>query len=128
MNDWVSILMATVVAPALSGLFAYLVTRRRDKADSRKSDEEANNSQADTAVKYRGMLNSEIEERRKAQERCDELDDAFRQCVDENDQLRAENRILRDQIVAAGIRPLTVKPDTRPRRGTNNDGAIGGGG
>lgn len=109
------VLMTTIVAPVLSGTFAYLVTRRRDSADAGKSTSEARSVDADTSTKYRTMLNSEIEERRKAELRCDELDDAFRETLDENAQLRAEVRILRDQITAAGMHPLTAS-DTRPRR------------
>lgn len=107
------VVMTTVVAPILSGSFAYLVTRRRDAAEAGKSGAETRSANADTAEKWRLMANDELERRRRAEERIDELDDAFKQAIDENSQLRSENGLLRQQLRAAGLVPMNVRPEVR---------------
>lgn len=110
MNDIILAILATVVAPAISGVVAYFVARRREISDVGKINAEQNGIKADTATKYRGLLNDEIERRRKAENQCDELEDACRELSDENAELREKVAYLKERLRKVGI-----NPDTKPR-------------
>jgi hypothetical protein len=109
MNDVLLAILATVVAPAITGFVTYLVTRRKDLADMRKSSAESNGVSADTAGKYRGFLNEEIDRRRRAENELDQYEDACRELSEENMKLREQVRDLKDRLRKAGI-----NADTKP--------------
>lgn len=109
MNEWAIAFITTIIGPAISAIIAFVITRRKERADIGKTSAEENGVRADTAGKYRVWLNEEIMTRRKVEDERDMLDDACKELREENHQLREENRTLRDRL-----RRL-------------DDGAIGGG-
>ena len=117
MNDWIQLVASTIVAPGLAALVAYLVTRRKELAGIGKIDAETNGVLAQSEKTFREMFYDESEKRRMISQELDEKTDAFNQAVEENSQLRAQARILRDQVLAMGSIPLTDLPktDTKPR-------------
>ena len=103
MNDWITVIISTVVAPGLAALMAYAVTMRKERADINHTSAQTNGEQASTAEKYRNMLNDEIARRKIIGDECEEAQDALKQCVEENSQLRDENVLLRRLLSANHI-------------------------
>lgn len=91
MSDGLQLVITTIVAPLLSMLVAYVVTRRKERAETGKMAAEGNGIAADTAKKYRDLLNDEIALRRQAENERDGFED-------EVNRLREENLALRRRL------------------------------
>lgn len=77
------------------------------KGQMKRFGEEASGVSADTAGKYKIMLNDEIERRRKAEVEADEGREACKDLVNENEELTEEVRLLKKQLYGLGIKPVT---------------------